>query len=129
MFLAHALALDGPTLLIDADPQGSALSWSETAGSLPFPVIAMPVTNIHRQVEQIAGRYSHTVIDTPPGHAGIVASALRSVELVLVPLSPSIMDLDRLNATLALIDEARPLTEGLEARVLLTRVRSGTRSQ
>ena len=83
VYLAHALAGDGSTLLIDSDPQGSALSWSETAGDLPFPVIALPVTNIHRQIDALAGRYTHTVIDTPPDHTGIVASALRSAGLVL----------------------------------------------
>ena len=129
VYLAHAMAGDGSTLLIDSDPQGSALSWSETAGDLPFPVIALPVTNIHRQIDALAGRYTHTVIDTPPGHTGIVASALRSVGLVLVTVTPTILDLDRLNATLFLIDEARALNDGLDARVLLTRVRQATRSQ
>jgi chromosome partitioning protein len=129
VYLAHALAVDGSTLLVDADPQGSALSWSETAGELPFPVVAMPVTNMHRQLEAIADRYDHLVVDTPPGHAGIVASALRSVQLVIVTLQPTVMDVDRLNATLDLIDEARALNDHLETRVLLTRVRKGTRSQ
>ena len=129
VYLAHALALEGSVLLVDADPQGSALSWSESAGELPFPVVAMPVTNLHRQIDGMAGRYDHVVIDTPPGHTGIVASALRGVGLVVVTVQPTVMDVDRLNATLELITEARALNEGLEARVLLTRVRRGTRSQ
>jgi chromosome partitioning protein len=129
VYLAHALAAEGSTLLVDADPQGSALSWSETAGELPFPVVAMPVTNMHRQLESIADRYDHLVVDTPPAHAGIVASALRSVHLVIVTLQPTVMDVDPLNATLDLIEEARALNDHLEVRVLLTRVRKGTRSQ
>jgi chromosome partitioning protein len=129
VYLAHALVAEGSTLLVDADPQGSALSWSETAGELPFPVVAMPVTNLHRQLEDVAGRYDHLVVDTPPGHAGIVASALRAVRLVIVTVQPTVMDVDRLNATLELIEAARALNDGLEARVLLTRVRKGTRSQ
>ena len=43
VYLANALAAQGRTLLIDADPQGSALSWSETAGDFPLPVVAAPV--------------------------------------------------------------------------------------
>ncbi len=128
VYLAHALAREGSVLLVDADPQGSALRWSETAGELPFPVVAMPVTNLHRQLDAVA-RYDHLVIDTPPGHAGIVASALRGVDLVIVTLQPTVMDVDRLNATLDLITEARALNDGLQARVLLTRVRRGTKSQ
>lgn len=129
IYLAHALAADGSTLLVDADPQGSALSWSETAGELPFPVVAMPVTNLHRQLEPVAARHEHVVIDTPPGHVGIVASALRAVQLVLVTVQPTVLDMDRLNATLDLVHEAKGLRDDLEARVLLTRVRRGTRSQ
>ncbi len=129
VYLAHALAAEGSTLLVDADPQGSALSWSEAAGELPFPVVAMPVTNLHRQLEGVAGRYDHLVVDTPPGHAGIVASALRAVRLALVTVQPTVLDVDRLNATLELVGEARALNDDLEVRVLLTRVRKGTRSQ
>ncbi|HVA41931.1 MAG TPA: AAA family ATPase [Acidimicrobiales bacterium] len=127
VYLAHGLAADGPTLLVDADPQGSAISWSETA-ELPFPVVAMPVTNLHRQLDSLAEKYRHVVVDTPPGHAAIVASALRSVQLVLVTLAPTVMDVDRLQATLELISEAQVLNDGLDVRVLLTRTRKGTRS-
>ena len=37
MFLAAGLARHGRTLLVDADPKGSALRWSEQADDLPFP--------------------------------------------------------------------------------------------
>jgi len=129
VYLAHVLASQGRTLLVDADPQGSALSWSETAGALPFPVVAMPVSNLHRQVESIGRGYDHVVIDTPPGHVAIVTSALRAAELVVVPVQPTVMDVDRLNATMDLIAEVSALHDGLDTRVLLTRVRQGTRSR
>lgn len=129
VFLAHALAEQGPVLLVDADPQGSALSWSESAGDLPFPVVAMPVNNLHRQMGSLVGPYDHLVIDTPPGHPGIVASALRAVEFVIIPVQPSVLDIDRLQATLDLVEEARALNDTLSARLLLTRVRPGTRSR
>ncbi len=38
VYLAGGLARNGRTLLIDADPQRSALSWSEAAGGFAFPV-------------------------------------------------------------------------------------------
>lgn len=129
VFLAHGLAIDGPTLLVDADPQGSALSWSETAGALPFPVVAMPVTNLHRQLDALAGPYRHVVIDTPPGHVGIVASALRCASVVIVTVQPTVMDVDRLSATLDLMAEVAALGQPGVVRVLLTRVRPRTRSR
>ncbi|HZT66122.1 MAG TPA: AAA family ATPase [Acidimicrobiales bacterium] len=129
VYLAHGLAADGPTLLVDADPQGSALSWSEAAGELPFPVVAMPVNNLHRQLETVGAGYSHVVVDTPPGHVAIVASALRSVDLALVTIQPTVIDVDRLAATLELIEEARAVADRPELRILLTRVRRGTKAQ
>lgn len=129
VFLAHGLAGHGSTLLVDADPQGSALSWSETAGELPFPTISLPVNHLHRQLESVAASYDHVVIDTPPGHPAITASAMRAVDLVLVSVQPAILDLDRIDATLELARDAAVLNDGLRVRVLLTRVRAGTRSR
>ena len=127
VFLASGLHADGPTLLVDADPQGSALSWSEAAGGFEFPVVALPVRDLHRRVPQLAGGYRHVVIDTPPGDAGIVRGALLAADLALLPIPPSLMDLDRLMPTLELLSEVEPLNP-VRVLVLLTRVRRNTRS-
>jgi chromosome partitioning protein len=122
--LAAALAGDGRTVLIDADPQNSALSWSEEAGALPFAVVSLPVRDIHRRLDQLLPDVAHVVIDTPPGDRAIVRSAIAAVDVVVVPISPSIMDLDRLRPTLDLIAE----TETATPYMLLTRVRAATKS-
>ncbi len=129
VYLAHGLARTGKTLLVDADPQGSALSWSETAEQLPFPTVSLPVNNLHRQLDSLAASYDHVVIDTPPGHPGITASAMRAVDLVIIPVQPAILDLDRIEATIELATDATALNDNLQVRLLLTRVRKGTRSQ
>lgn len=127
VYLANALANKDRTLLIDADPQGSALSWSETAGDFPLPVVAAPVKDLGRRVPQLAGDYAHVVIDTPPGELAITRSALLAADTVLIPIPPSLMDLDRLRPTLEMLADL----EGLhtpQVFCLLTRVRKGTRS-
>jgi len=127
VFLAAALHRRGRTLLVDADPQRSALSWSETAGGFPFPVISLPTRDLHRRLPQLWEGYAHIVVDTPPGDTGIVKSALLACEKVLIPLGPSLMDLDRLRPTLELLAEVEPINP-ITVAVLLTRVRRGTRS-
>jgi chromosome partitioning protein len=125
--LACGLAEDGRTLLIDADPQQSALAWSERAGGFHAAVVSLPVRDLHRRVTELAQGFAHVIIDTPPGELAIVRSALLAVDQVIVPLSPSTLDLDRLAPTVDLaaeVDALRPL----EVRVLLTRVRRRTRS-
>src|SRR5205807_2759359 len=125
--LAAALSRLGRTLLVDADPQGSALSWSEEAGELPCAVVSLPVRALHRRLQTLLPGVSHTVIDTPPGDRAIVRSAIAASDVVIVPIPPSIMDLDRLRPTLDLIAELDAVTP-VRVFVLLTRVRAATRS-
>lgn len=125
--LAAGLALEGRTLLLDADPQGSALAWSETADGLGFAVIGLPVRDLPRRVPDLARAYEHVVIDTPPADPVIVRGALLCADEVIIPMGPTPLDLDRLSATLDLVAEVEPLNP-VELRLLLTRVRRGTRS-
>lgn len=127
VYLANALATQGRTLLIDSDPQGSALSWSETAGDFPLPVVAAPVKDLNRRVPQLAEGYAHVVIDTPPGELAITRSAMLAADIVLIPIPPSLMDLDRLRPTLEVLAELEGLHDPA-MYCLLTRVRKGTRS-
>jgi len=65
VYLAGGLARHGRTLLIDADPQRSALSWSEAAGGFAFPVISLLVRDLATRVGSLGEGYAHIVIDTP----------------------------------------------------------------
>ena len=127
VFLARGLSESGRTLLIDMEAYGSALSWSESAPNLPFVTIQMPVKDLHKRVDNLAQGYDHVVIDTPAIVRPIGRSALMSSDHAVIPLSPSLLDVDRLNETLDLIDEVEHSSE-LTKSILLTRVRRGTRS-
>ncbi len=83
--------------------------------------------DLHRRLPQLADGYTHLVLDTPPGDPAIVRSALMASEVALLPIPPSLMDLDRLRPTLELLAEVEPLNT-LSVQVLLTRVRRGTKS-
>lgn len=133
--LAHGLVAaeqaaggDRGVLLVDADGQGSALSWSEQAGGFPrVQVISLPVKDLHRRLPELGAAYAWVVVDTPPGDPAISASAIRAGDEVLLPLPPSTIDIDRLRPTLELLAEVDPLrAEPVSPRVLLTRVRAHT---
>jgi chromosome partitioning protein len=125
-FLAAALGDYGRTLLVDCDPQGSALSWAEGAeegsGELTFSVMGLPVKDVHRKLKGFEQDFAHIVLDTPPGEIAITRSALLAADTVLLPVPPTAIDLDRVIPTLELIAEVEPITD-LSFRVLLTRVR------
>jgi chromosome partitioning protein len=125
-FLATALAGRGRTLVVDADPQGSALSWAagaeEDGGVLPFAVVGLPTRDVHRRLSPVAPDYEHVVIDTPPGELAVARSALMAAEVALVAVPPTPIDLDRMIPTLELVADVEDMT-GLRLYVLLTRVR------
>ncbi len=126
VFLAAAFARRGKTLLVDCDPQGSALSWAESAeeggASLGFSVMGLPVKDVHRKIKGFEGDYEHVVIDTPPGEIAITRSALLAADTAVVAVQPTAMDLDRVMPTLELLAEVEPVND-VTFHVLLARVR------
>jgi chromosome partitioning protein len=126
MHLAAGLHTLGRTLFIDCDPQQSALTWSQRV-ELPFPVISLPVTDVHKRVPALAAGFDHVVLDTPPGHVAIIKSAVLAAEAVLVPIAPTSVDVDRLRPTFELLAEMEPVHE-VGVGVLLIKMRAGTNS-
>lgn len=124
-YLAHALAALGRNILcVDADPPGSLLRWSEL-GEWLLPVVGMPTADIHKRLPGISRGYEDVVIDTPPleEREGIVRSALRAADVVVVPVSPSTMELDRLTPILSAVEDVEPLRDTPPlVRILLNRV-------
>jgi chromosome partitioning protein len=119
-------------LTVDADPQGSCLRWAETAG-WPWATIGLPVRTLHTQLGGLLGGHDVVVIDTPPleSQSGIVASALRAADLVIVPTAPTPIEIERLPAVREALEDVAPLRrDGTPppARVLLTRTVAGATS-
>lgn len=113
-YLAHAYAAQGlKVLVVDADPQGSALRWSE-AGEWEIPTIALPVKNLHTRLEGIVPPATDVVlIDTPPldDQAGIVYSAIRAADTIIVTMAPTMAEFERVPDVWSAIDEVEPLRD------------------
>jgi chromosome partitioning protein len=129
--LAMVLHRQGRTLAVDCDPQGSLMSWSAEAADeghpLPFTVVSMPARDVHLRLADLGAGYEHVVVDTPPGDFAIIRSAILASETVLVPVSPTGLDLNRIRPTFEVLAEIG-VSHPLEVGVLLTKVRRGTRS-
>jgi len=111
--------------LIDADPQGSALDWSQQRAreALPrlFGVVGLARDTLHREAPELARDVDHVVIDGPPRVAGLMRSALLAADLVLIPVQPSPFDGWASAEMLSLLGEARIYRPQLAARFVLNR--------
>ena len=123
--VAANLGRHSSTVLIDADPQGSAESWAAMCPELPYTTKSLGLTTIGSHLPSATESFQHVVIDTPPGDTGIVRSAVQFCSTVLLPVQPTLQDLNRLRPTLELIAAAG---NDADLLILLTRVRTGTRS-
>ena len=126
LHLAGELAMRGSRVtLIDADPQGSALDWSQQRSreGLPrlFGVVGLARDTLHREAPELARDVDHVVIDGPPRVAGLMRSALLAADLVLIPVQPSPLDGWASAEMLALLAEARIYRPQLVARFVLNR--------
>jgi len=126
LHLAGELAVRGSRVtLVDADPQGSALDWSQQRSreGLPrlFGVVGLARDTLHREAPELARDVDHVVIDGPPRVAGLMRSALLAADLVLIPVQPSPLDGWASAEMLALLAEARIYRPQLVARFVLNR--------
>lgn len=127
IYLAAGLHQQGRTLLVDADPQQSAYLWSEQDPIFPFSVVPMASTKIRDRLVDLGRNYEHVIIDTPPGDTTIIRAAVMAADTVIVPASPTGLDLNRLMPTWQLLAEIEPV-HAVGVGVLLTKVRRGTLS-
>ena len=80
----------GKTVLVDGDPNRSALSWSER-GHFSFQVID------ESELESRAGEFSNIIIDTPARPSAEELKTLyEESDLLLIPTKPDALSLDAL---------------------------------
>jgi chromosome partitioning protein len=126
LHLAGAWANNGKrVVVIDADPQGSALDWSEQRAkeALPrlFGLLGLARDTLHREAPEIARDADHVLIDGPPRVTTLMRSALLAADLVVIPAQPSPFDGWASGEILRLLQEARVFRPQLVARFVLNR--------
>jgi chromosome partitioning protein len=88
--VAAVLAKHSRVLVVDADPQGSALAWSAAREAPPiFPVVGLAKPTLHRDLPELSKDYSRVVIDGAPRVTDLTRSAIMASDLIVIPVQPS----------------------------------------
>ena len=124
--IAGELAMRGQhVVLLDADPQGSSLDWTQRRSQqgLPrlFSAVGLARETLHQEAPELARQVDHVVIDGPPRIAALARSALLAAERVLIPVQPSPYDLWASAEMVALIREAQVFRPQLRAAFVINR--------
>lgn len=124
MQLAGSMGLRGfKTLVVDMDPQGTAVRWSAAASEgQPFPAAVMSLApmegRMHREVKNYMNNYDIIFIDCPPAmNSAVPTSAMLVSDLALIPVVPSPADIWAAEAAKKLAQTASVTNEGLLTRV------------
>ena len=82
-------------LLVDADPQHSALDWrTDRPDRVPrIHVVGLPVDNLHREIPPLATKFAVLLIDGGGRITATARAAVSVADFVMVPTLPSKPDL------------------------------------
>lgn len=117
-------------IVIDADPQASALDWAQVRAhsALPrrFGVMGLPRETLHQEVPELAKTAHDIVIDGPPRVTALARSAILAAEVVLIPVQPSPYDVWASAEVVSLVNEALIFKPTLRAAFVVNRAVVGT---
>ena len=118
--------------VIDADPQQSAITWGAAGDGFAFPVSPVLLETSARKFKEgilsAANDCELAIVDCPPALTDAARVAALIADLVLVPVSPSPLDLWPAQNAIDLVKDARELAGGSKPQALLvpSRVQRGT---
>jgi len=124
---AAELAGNGPVIISDTDPQGTAADWfnQRKKSGIDTPrYSALALTDLASRIEALdAAGASYLFIDTAPSIGAVNAELFARADLILIPLNPTPADLRALVKGLPVVRQA-----GKPFQFVLTRVRPNLRN-
>lgn len=126
--LARGLQMEGlDVLIVDSDVQGSARDWGAAQDEVGTPaVIGMDRPTLHKDVPKIAEGNDVVVIDGAARAEKMQTSAIKTADLVLIPVQPSAYDIWSSETLVELLQARREVTGKPDAAFVVSRQIVGT---
>ncbi len=121
---AQAAGEGNEVLIVDADPQASALQFLEVREDDRPAVHGVQITKpiLHRQLPKLAEPFDLVLIDVPGRDAPVFRSALVAADTILVPMVPAAFDTWASADVFAVVDELAAADDDLRTYVVLNQV-------
>jgi chromosome partitioning protein len=127
--LAVCFAAEGrEVLLIDADPQHTALDWraDRPDDHVQLQAIGLPVRNLHQELEPFRRKYEVIIIDGGGRITATARAAVMVADFIIVPILPSKPDiLSTQDFFREVINEVTAVKD-IQGAVLINQVQTGT---
>lgn len=95
------------TMILDCDPQASCVLWSSLRGQEYPCVEPADLSAVPARIATAASKgYGYVFVDFSPRTSSAVASALKAVDFLLVPVPPNAFDIGTLEQTLSIASAA-----------------------
>jgi chromosome partitioning protein len=116
-------------LLIDADPQQSALDWQrDRPAHLPaVSVIGLPAPNLHREIARLKTKYERIIIDGGGRVTATARAAVAAADFLLIPTLASKPDaLSTTRFFQEVVEEVATVKGRVSGAILFTMLKTGT---
>jgi chromosome partitioning protein len=119
---AVAKAARASPVVLDADSESSAHRWASRAGEgLGFEVHLANRDRIAVQLRDLEAGGHTVIVDTPPNNREVIARVGQIATVVIVPVNPTGLDVDRLQPTLELLADLEAARGELAAYILFSK--------
>jgi chromosome partitioning protein len=115
-------------LLVDSDEQGSAKNWHVRNGGERLPLVILDVITIDKDIQVYLPHYDFIIVDGAPQLTIMAAKTVKCSDVVLIPVTPSQLDVDASAHIVGLIKERQSfIDEKPKAAFLINRQIGNTR--
>lgn len=113
-------------LLVDTDPQKTAISFRNERATNDIKVIALVTSTIHEDISAYLPAFDIIIIDAGGRDNSVFRSALAACELFLLPVLPSQADIWGMDDTVKAFKEIQPFNK-MTGVILLNQVQQNTK--